>query len=99
MISNVQIQLALTKVCVEIRFHAPFASHSDVSDTYGHSVLWLSQLQLTRVHFYYLANKLVAVLFGFRVGFLVQMCAPIVLLPFNPRTVLQKRVKGRKSTV
>lgn len=95
MISNVQAQLPLTKVCVAIRFHTPFASHTD---TYCSSVS-LSQLQLTRVHFYYLANKLVAVLFGSSMRFLVMMWASIVLLLLNPRKLPEKEVKGQKSTV
>lgn len=88
MITNVQTQLALTKVCVVIRFHTPFASHAwciwhtvALSSSF-HSYDWRRSI------FYYLANKLVAVLFGFSVGFLVKMWASIVLLPLNPRKLL-----------
>lgn len=95
MISNVQTQLASTSS----------ARSNQISYTVCLTHRWIRHIQSllsqiptdSRPFFCYLANKLVAVLLGSTVGFLVKMWASIVLLLLNPRKLLEKRVKGQKT--
>lgn len=104
MIRNVQTQMELSNVCVVIRFHRQFASHTDVSDTYSFFFcpLYFTQPQLRCVQIYLFYSRHIArgVFRLQRRIFSVQMWASFVLLLLNPRKLLgrKKGVKGQENT-